>query len=271
MECGPENCPIIDPRASRKAKAKKLDEQGFSQAQIAAFLGVSQKTISKYLGGVYTQGINSPLTSKRGRKGEGRPRGSRKPKPAPQQEKVQGAVDALVRDGKPISRKGLAAQYGVGPSTVHVAKVKAEAKLETEPTITLDTLSLTAQQKLEMAIRQHKRKLDADFRAMIMGEVDRRMNETVLPAWKDTIDYANAVAGRDKGILTAAQYKLVRSCLHPDRVQDSEMKRKFAEAFSIIEALEKFLCKPEKEPPAKFPRTWQEAQSSAREREHTSC
>ena len=70
--------------------AKRLTMQmydggrGMSQQAIAAVLGVSQKTISKDLEGVYTEGINSSRSSRRGRVNEGRPPGSGRRRVGPQ-------------------------------------------------------------------------------------------------------------------------------------------------------------------------------------------
>jgi predicted nuclease with TOPRIM domain len=41
-----------------------------------------------------------------------------------------------------------------------------------------------------------------------------------------------------KGIMSIAAFKKIRSCLHPDRVQDDDLKKWFEEAFNLFSKLE---------------------------------
>jgi hypothetical protein len=113
---------------------------------IAAQLGVNQATITRDLDSLCT--VHKPPRPK-----GGRPKGSRKTRAAPKTDKVQSVVDALVRDGEPVPRKKLAAEYNVGTMSVQNAHMKALGKLEAEPQIRPEDLSMTAQQKLDLAIR----------------------------------------------------------------------------------------------------------------------
>jgi len=269
-ECAENNCGIANnmdltrsTTAEKKAMAAVLYKTGkWTLEGLGKKFGVTHVAVSKWLNVTEVTNQKHAKTAANP-KGAGRPRG-RKKKASPKIEKVIDAVEARVRAGETVPRKDIADAFGVGSHTVQIAHARVMGRIETETAqIRPEDLSLTAQQKLEVAIRQRERALEREFNQRVMKEVEHRMETMVLPAWKKTIDWAKAVRQREKGILTAAEYKLLRSCLHPDRVQDADTKTKFTEAFSILERMEKFLCAPEKEPPAKFPRTWQEAQSFA--------
>jgi predicted transcriptional regulator len=262
-KCAQDSCPIAKNMdmtratpAEKKDTAKGLYAEGWTMERIAERLGVTKMTISNWLAN-----CKEPLQLKRAKsasnpKGAGRPKGRKKPEPRPGEKQIQVSVNVAPEDWEQYKAK--ADEAGMSAAAMLGAVIA-------EPEIDHTTLSMTAQQKLDAAIKQRARVLAEDFDARVLAEVERRLDAVVLPAWKETIDWAEAVRKRDKGILTAAEYRLLRSCLHPDRVLDSAVKRKFEEAFGIIERLEKFLCEPEKEPPAKFPRSWQEAQSLASE------
>ena len=47
-----------------------------------------------------------------------------------------------------------------------------------------------------------------------------------------------------KGIMSIAAYKKIRSCLHPDRVQDDDLKKRFEEAFNLFSMLDMYAVDP---------------------------
>src|SRR5262245_27867992 len=81
------NLPVKDRKAQRKVYAEQLYKQKYTMEQIATQLGVAKGTISKDLAGVVSNGNNSERPSKRGRKGEGRPKG-KKSKPEHHQQAI---------------------------------------------------------------------------------------------------------------------------------------------------------------------------------------
>jgi len=93
--------------------------------QIATQLGVTHPTISNDLREFVSDLQTKPRTSTRGRKGEGRPKGSRKrnPKPAAVQEKHE-AIIALSDSG--LSSRDAAAEVGVGQRTVDRMSTRRE-------------------------------------------------------------------------------------------------------------------------------------------------
>lgn len=271
--CDESDCPIAgnmdltrSTTAEKKATAEALYKTGtWTMERIAEKLGVSQPSISGWLSNLSTTNKLKHAKTDSNPKGAGRRKGSGK-KPL-QRAKGTEAIVKCMDEGK--SATATAKETGVGERRVNTVwreeQQRRDAVAEAEPEIAAKALSMSAQQKLNAAIRQHQRKLDLEFEQRVLAEVEHRIDSIVLPAWRKTIEWAEAVSRREKGILTAAEYKLLRTCMHPDRVQDSNLRLKFAQAFSVLERLERFLCAPEKEPPTKFPRNWREAQSSERE------
>jgi hypothetical protein len=272
--CDPNDCAVtqrLDIKRSTREEKQRLAEwyysHGWIEERIAEALEVDQATISRWLANLCTPHKSKPAKTKTNPKGAGRPKGSRKPRGDRKPHHSEAEIIALWDAGK--SYKEIERLTGLGRSARDIIEREAarrNAVANAQPEIDAKSLSMTAQQRLDVAIRQRQRELEQEFDRRVLAEVEHRMDHIVLPAWRDTIEWAEAVSRREKGVLTVAEYKMLRACLHPDRVQDETLKRKFSDAFGIIERLEKFLCKPEKEPPAKFPRTWQEAQSSMSER-----
>jgi hypothetical protein len=133
--------------------------------------------------------------------------------------------------------------------------IRRNAEAQIDPA----TLSLTAQQKLEMAIRQHKHKLDLAFEIRVRDEVKKRIDEIVLPHWKEKIEHAEKLYSRRKGLMDKATFNKIRRGLHPDS-RNSISDKMLGEAFDAFMALEKFLLD-EKESPTDFsglPKSWAE-------------
>jgi hypothetical protein len=129
-----------------------------------------------------------------------------------------------------------------------------------------EQLSMTAQEKLGTAIRQHKRKLDMEFEVRVLDECKRRLNEMSLPQYaKELAELERSISNR-KGIMDRATFRKIRACLHPDRVQDEGLKKSFAEAFRLFSELEKRVLD-EKQSPTEFrkmPRTYEELMAMRR-------
>jgi hypothetical protein len=139
---------------------------------------------------------------------------------------------------------------------VNAEEARKEA-LEDKAALDTSHLSKTAQEKLEAAIRVHKRNLDLEFETRVRDEVKHRIDEIVLPHWKEKIDKAQELYARRKGLMDKDTFNTIRRALHPDSRQ-SISDKKLGEAFDAFMALEKFLLN-EKESPTEFPdlpQTW---------------
>jgi hypothetical protein len=134
---------------------------------------------------------------------------------------------------------------------------------------------VTAQQRLDAAIRQHKQNLDAEF----SQHVEEEVGSGCASLWRRIFDeeialYEKAVKTR-KGIMDKAVYRLIWSCLHDDS-RKSVSTEKLNEAFNIwTEAKLKVLDEKENPTPkfknmADIPRTaaeWEAAFGTAAKRQ----
>jgi hypothetical protein len=103
------------------------------------------------------------------------------------------------------------------------------------------TLSLTARQKLDEAIRQHREKLEAEFEQRVQDECRRRIEETILPHYAKTHAEHERVIKAREGFMSRSTHRKILFCLHPDRVQDEADKKRHEEAFRLFNGLELLL------------------------------
>lgn len=246
-------------RDDRKRIAEYLyGQREWTMEKIAEALDVSARTVSTDLEGF-------EATSKPPRPKGGRPKGSgKRTGPKPERHKnpavIEQAAAILVLD-KGYTRKQAAEELEIGEKVVQLAMRTEQGRRDA--TIPPDLLSMTAQQKLTAAIRQHQHRLDAEFDVRVREEIKRRIDEMYLPAHHKILADAQEVLKtyRQKGIFTSAQFKKIVSCLHPDRVRDAELKDRYAEAFNLVNAKKLSLVSEVEEPtqPAPgFPKTYQE-------------
>lgn len=230
------NMPPADRKAQRKPIAEKLYKQNFTMEQIATQLGVTTWTISKDLKEF------SPEVKTSRPKG-GRPKGS---KPKRKYQDVEGVVATLVLDeGKTHAQ--VRAETGVSDTVVRHAVAREEGRREAEPTITPDMLSMSAQKKLDSAVRQHKEKLDADFHKRVNARVQEFLMDTILPQHRKEQGAAKKVMEARRGIMDKATFNKIRRGLHPDS-RNSISDKVLSEAFDAFMALEKRLLNEENSP-----------------------
>lgn len=260
MKCGPDDCPIrtfsdltpAEQRVERGRIAKKMAEQGFTQVQTAKQLGVSQSTIRDDLANlVETTKLKSAKTATNP-KGAGRPKGSTKPravrapKAVEREEKI-----ASLRDAG-LSTAEIAVEMGLGPRAVSQALEHVDIRREAlaEPKVERTDLSLTAQQKLDNALRRHQRKLDLIFEGRVQEEINQRLDHIILPVWRKRIADARKIYDARRSITNKETFNLIIKCLHTDtrrHVSDDVVNN----AFIKFMALEKYLLN-EKDSPTKF-------------------
>jgi transposase len=257
----PDDCPlavwaglsVADRKAQRKTVAERLYKQGFTMEQIATQLGVSQATISGVLS-LSTIDKLEPRASKRGRKGEGRPKGS-KQGPKPTQRKTTPAQDeqiaGAVLDGGRTYEQAQE-EFEVSNTVVRRAVAQEQGRREAlaDPEINRDALSITAQQKLDAAIRQYQRKLDVTFEQRVQEEINQRLEHLILPVWQKKIADAKKIYDNRRSITNRETFNLIVKCLHTDtrkHLGDEVVN----DAFVRFMALEKYLLN-EKDSPTRF-------------------
>ena len=259
-------------KAMTKDDRKRIAEylygkREWTMERIAEALNVTQKTVSKDLTGFYTEGIKSRRSEKRGR-----PKGSnaktreprrRNPAITPVAEEV--LARSILDDGKTLE----AASKEAGLGSVQVAKVAVARELgrrEAQGQIDPSTLSMTAQDKLAAAIRQAKRKLAIEFEERVRAESRKRIEQTILPSYiKDHALYKEIIRAR-KGVMDRSTYKKILSSLHPDRVTDQSLKKRYEDAFYQFNRLEKLLLDENESPTPlmQMPRTYDELMAMKR-------
>jgi len=170
-------------------------------------------------------------------------------------------IIALADSG--LTSPEIAAEVDIHPRVVlrllQDERIRREAATRTAA-IDPSSLSMTTQEKLDVAIRAHKRKLDIDFEMRVLAECKRRLHEISLPHYaKELAELERSIRSR-KGVMDRVTYRKILACLHPDRVQDPVMKKRYEEAFRLFTELEKRVLD-EKESPTEFrqmPRTYEE-------------
>jgi ParB-like chromosome segregation protein Spo0J len=252
-------------KKERERVATLAYQHGYTQEQISKLLGVSQKTVSKDLN--YTKGINSTRAKTASNpKGAGRPKGTkeksvkqRKGRGTPVLERARDIVRPLIMNGQPAPSRKLDKEHGI--SHVHIeTAIAVEKALLAERPVDASTLSMSAQEKLDAAIRQAKRKLEAEFTERVRQQTLEDIRKTWLPDYQQKYAEYRAVIERRTGIMSAAEYKSMLACLHPDRVQDPELKKKYENAFNLLTKYKLKLLDESQAPTSrhKLPETWAE-------------
>jgi len=271
----PDDCPLAvwatlppsNRKAQRKPIAEQLYRQGFTMEQIATQLGVSTKQISRDL-------VGFDIGSKPERPKGGRPKGSgkagRRGQSTPKTDQAREIIRPLLEANTPVSPHKLQKEHGISHVTFDMAitaetgwkEGRDQGLLEAlgNPKVYKEVLSLTAQQTLDAAIRQHKRKLDLEFGVRMREELKRHLDAVALPAYAKEIAALERSIRDRKGIMDRVTYRKILACLHPDRVADPALKKRYEEAFRLFTELEKRVLS-EKESPTQFrdiPRTYED-------------
>lgn len=115
-----------------------------------------------------------------------------------------------------------------------------EALLEAQAKDAAGALSKTAQEKLDTAIRVHKRLADREFDERVRAEVTRRLNDDVLPTYAEEYERYKAFNDAWRGVFTHQEYKILKGFLHPDRHPNEPDKA--ARLFRLVSEKEEILC-----------------------------
>jgi len=185
--------------------------------------------------------------------------------PKPPEVKSRHEKIVLLSDAGMATRE-IATEVGVGQRMVDRVLEVENARREAIPDIDPTTLSMTAQQKLEVAIRQYKHKLAAEFHQRVNEGVQAFLMDTILPKHRKEQEEAKRIVDARRGIMDKQTFNSIRRCLHPDSRQSLSDKM-LAQAFDAFMALEKRLLD-EKDSPTTFhalPRNWEDWQRMKRE------
>ena len=90
-------------------------------------------------------------------------------------------------------------------------------------------------------------------------QVSKAFDEIMIPHAFEQAEFADAVLRSHRGLMSAADYKKILTCLHPDTAMPG-WKDRCAEAFDLFKKLEGVLVLPEQNriPTSDLPRTVEE-------------
>lgn len=228
--------------------------KGWTMERIGEALNFSKQTISLDLSNCPTIGQLKPAKTDTNPKGAGRPKGSGRnakpgPRPRPNQtDPVKDKIVAMSERGLP-SRE-IAAEVGVNERAIRRALEIENAKKEAVEREKAQEIALSqsAQKRLEHAIARETKKLRAAFEQSIQAEIERRINEMVLPSFRKREAEYRLVLRARRGLLDKASYTKILRTLHPDFNTDPDKKPQCDEAFNLFRNLKKALLNESDDP-----------------------
>lgn len=164
---------------------------------------------------------------------------------------------AVLDEGKTL--QDVAEEFGVG--SVQVVKI-AVAKGRVEPNIDPATLSLTAQKKFDIALRQATVRIEAEYEAKFRQHLREHFDGYLLPKYRKLEAEAQKMIRHRKGVMKLATYRLILRCLHPDHLgmdADPKVVDRFNEATRIFTGMKAVLVAEDENPTAletTVPKDW---------------
>ena len=152
--------------------------------------------------------------------------------------KTRIVVDEIVRrtaSGQSTKVLDLAKDLGVSKGVIEKALTihATEARAVDQPLPDFG-LSATAQQKLEVAIAAHKKRLEREFEDRVRQEAMKWIDEVRIPLYeKKLAEIERMLSWPRNAVMTAPEYRKVMICLHPDSLH-SRTEEQLAEAFRIF-------------------------------------
>lgn len=101
-------------------------------------------------------------------------------------------------------------------------------------------LAKTAQEKLDTAIRVHRRLLEREFDERVRTESLKMLDDEILPRHAREYQRYKEIVDSYKGIFTYSEYKMLKGFLHPDRHPTEQTKA--AQLFRLVTEKEEILC-----------------------------
>lgn len=142
------------------------------------------------------------------------------------------ALADLIGTSRNPARMGLA-RYQVR------REVEAEFKRESEPVpvepVDVTSFSYSQRIRYERAVSQIKWQLEKTFEDRVQAEIRRRVEDFVLPSYRETESHWRAVIKARKGIMTRDLFRRILASLHPDRSMSNETLAEVFQAFREME------------------------------------
>lgn len=148
-------------------------------------------------------------------------------------------VNAVFEEGK--TKPEAEALAGVSSTVVRRVVAAEEGRrsaVTIDPTVDLKSyLSLAGQQKIEALERRLRKAFEDEVKQEARIIAMKNMDEIFLPHHKEKIAMAERVLASRKGIMTKANFNLIRSCLHPDNSASPERRAKAFDLFNSLEII----------------------------------
>jgi len=155
----------------------------------------------------------------------------------PQLTRARAIIRPSLEAGEQVIPRELEKQFGISADSFERALHAELARIEALIELGIAPWTESAKKRLQGAINAHKKKLNLEFEGRVIKEIQRRINSLVLPSLIEREAKATRILKHRKGIMSRASYRLILSCLHPDRVPE-ELKKRYEAAFHLFKELE---------------------------------
>lgn len=153
-------------------------------------------------------------------------------RPLPNEGEVQRQASVNIRPDDWAAFKAAAEAEGVSAAAKIGALLTRELTKE-EPPADRAMLSMTAQQKFDLAVRQYLRKLDAEFDQRVT-ERHQKLLENIWPRLKQSEEHAERIIASRKGLMERRTYIRILARLHPDTGGDAELFDLFKQLETVL-------------------------------------
>lgn len=238
-------------KASEYVVQAIADNPGKTDRAIADDMGVSHQTVMRARKALGPFGPTEKRTGKDGKSYKATK--ARKPEIA--ESARHAAAVEVIDNGKSIPQAATA--YGATVQTVKQAIREEMGRRQAATAIDPSTLSASAREKLDAALRQHKKKLDAEHDSRVQAGIKEALADTIMPHYYKKLEEYDQVVKARKGVLNNEEFRLILSCLHPDALPDPVRN---ARAFNCFKSHELVLRGEKENPTSSFimPRTYEE-------------
>jgi hypothetical protein len=171
---------------------------------------------------------------------------------APTLKKARAIVRPIIASGDPVHVTDLEAKHGISNNVLSNAASMERQLFEERKAEEVDfaaALTGTQKQKYETAIRQMRKKMEAELAQYkyqantdAANHMDQWLEETLLPKLRQEQAEAKDIIESRKGIMDKATFNRIRRCLHIDS-RLSVTDKVLNEAFTSFTTLEKRLLK----------------------------
>lgn len=239
--------PIPEETKSREQAAKAVGASGRSVSDAKALKQDAPDLAEQVSNGDMSLNEATKERKRRQPKPPPAPRGNRKPE-------LLDAIRQRLEAGEVVNEEEMVALFGVSKGTVGSARshVEGQIKAEAEAAPDYATAPMSAQAKVDAMVRRRTKELEKQFHTRLLAEMDqyRARCDANVATHKAKLDaetereralrdeererYKLGIeVQRAKGLITPADYDLIRSCLHPDsRLSVSD--EKLATAFRVF-------------------------------------